>query len=195
MSIAELRSQIATATESFVESITSIIISSVHGMSLDELSALGTALPGAPARGRAVGATKPVKKAGKTGRLGRRSEEDIAAVVGEIVTLLKKNPGGMRAEDIRVALELQAKELPRPLADAISSKQIKKTGEKRATTYFVGAKAGGASKPAKKAAAKKSAKPAKAKAKSTKAKSKPAKASSPAVKASESTATANGVAG
>lgn len=59
-------------------------------------------------------------------------------MVEDIVALLGKNPEGLRAEQIRDALGVQAKELPRPLADALTEGRIKKTGQKRATTYFVG---------------------------------------------------------
>ena len=74
-------------------------------------------------------------------------------MVDEIVALLQKNPDGMRAEQIREALQCQAKELPRPLADALSEGRITKTGQKRATTYFAGGKgAGESAAPAKKRA-------------------------------------------
>ena len=72
-------------------------------------------------------------------------------MVDSIVSLLQKNPEGLRAEQIREALSCQAKELPRPLADALAEGRISKTGQKRATTYFAGAKAGEAG-PAKKRA-------------------------------------------
>jgi len=84
----------------------------------------------------AGGAKRP---ANKPGRLGRRSPADIARVVGQIVSLLEAHPRGLRAEQIRDALDVQAKELPRPIAEALQAKRITKVGEKRATTYFAGA--------------------------------------------------------
>jgi hypothetical protein len=114
----------------------------------------------------------------KGARLARRSDEDIAAVVEQLVELLKNNPDGMRAEQIREELGLEAKELPRPIADALSSKQITKSGDKRATTYFAATKA--KAKKAKKAA--KKSKPAAKKAKpAKKAKKKAVKKATPAV--------------
>lgn len=65
-------------------------------------------------------------------------------MVDNIVTLLEKNPGGLRAEQIREALNCQAKELPRPLADALAEGRITKSGQKRATTYFAGSGGEGA---------------------------------------------------
>lgn len=63
---------------------------------------------------------------------------DIGSVVQDIVSLLGKHPEGLRSEQIRSALGLQAKELPRPLADGLTAGTITKVGQKRATTYFAG---------------------------------------------------------
>ena len=63
-------------------------------------------------------------------------------MIDNIVSLLQTRPEGLRAEQIREALAVQAKELPRPLADGLAAGRIKKAGQKRATTYFV-AEAGG----------------------------------------------------
>lgn len=90
-----------------------------------------------------------VARRGRDGRLGRRSTADIGRMVDSIVALLQKHPDGLRAEQIREALNCQAKELPRPLADALAEGRVSKTGQKRATTYFAGAKAGGEAAPAK----------------------------------------------
>ncbi len=59
-------------------------------------------------------------------------------MVGTIVSLLKANPTGLRAEEIRAKLGLQAKELPRPLKEGLEAGSLSKTGQKRATTYFAG---------------------------------------------------------
>jgi hypothetical protein len=65
-------------------------------------------------------------------------------MIESIVDLLGKSSSGLRAEQIRSALGVEAKELPRPLAEALSSGRITKSGQKRATTYFAGS-GGGAS--------------------------------------------------
>jgi len=74
----------------------------------------------------------------KTGRLARRSDVAIGKVVTQIVTLVKANKSGLRAEDIRTKLGLRAKELPKPLKVALAAKQLRKTGKKRATVYQAG---------------------------------------------------------
>ena len=84
----------------------------------------------------------------ENGRLARRGPEEIGKVVTSIVGLLSKNPAGMRAEQIRGALNLQSKEMPRPLAEALKQKLITSKGQKRATTYAL--KSASGSKTAKK---------------------------------------------
>jgi len=144
------------------------VLAAVRSSSFEEL---------ASAHGRTASAADKAPKRAAGGRLARRSEEDIAGVVDRIIALLKGEPEGMRAEQIRGELGLEAKELPRPLADALASRQIKKSGNKRATTYFAAAgKTATKKKPAAKPAKKKPVVKAKAKSKSTKkAKVKPAK--------------------
>ncbi len=79
------------------------------------------------------------------GRLARRSSGDIAHVIDSIVGLLHQNPRGLRAEQIRSKLGLEAKELPRPLRAGLEAGKLTKVGEKRATTYFVKGAAGAGS--------------------------------------------------
>lgn len=96
-----------------------------------------------------VGSTKtggaPAKKPGvprkPSGRLARRSIEQIDQVVDKVVKLVKAFPEGLRAETIREDLSLEAKELPRVFRRALQKKLLKAKGQKRATTYFAGAKA------------------------------------------------------
>ncbi len=92
-------------------------------------------------RSTAGGRTSPL---GPSGRLPRRSAADIGEVVDQVVELLSGKPKGLRAEQIREALGLSSKELPRPIALALSSQRITKTGQKRATTYFVRGRTSGA---------------------------------------------------
>jgi hypothetical protein len=72
----------------------------------------------------------------RSGRLPRRSPGDIARRLGEITAVVKRNKEGLRAEQIRAALGLQAKEMPRILKEGLATKKLKTKGQKRATTYF-----------------------------------------------------------
>jgi hypothetical protein len=118
------------------------------------------AAPAAPAPRVAQVAPASAKRRG--GRLARRSSGDIAGVVASIVGLLKSSPAGLRAEEIRSKLGLQAKELPRPLKEGLDAGTLSKTGQKRATTYFARGAGGKGAPRARRPAAKRAARPAKA---------------------------------
>jgi hypothetical protein len=70
------------------------------------------------------------------GRLPRRSADEISAALDQIVALVSKNKDGLRAEQIRSELGMQAKELPRVLKEGLNTKKLRSKGQKRATTYF-----------------------------------------------------------
>ncbi|HEY8092085.1 MAG TPA: hypothetical protein VIF09_29690 [Polyangiaceae bacterium] len=141
-----LRQRLDELASSFAHSV----LAAIRGASIDDLTtetgvtrrsaARGTrssAPAAAPAPARAVGGR------GRGGRLARRSSGDIARVIDGIVDLLKQAPKGLRAEQIRQKLGLQSKELPRPLKEALDAGRLAKSGQKRATTYFVKGGGGG----------------------------------------------------
>jgi len=130
-----LRTEMTRLAETFARDV----LSAIRNAPLEEI--LGEN------RARAAVATKstgrsaapvaaPVRKGGGNGRLHRRSDDEIGVVVEKIIVLLKKNPTGLRAEQIREKLSLAPKELPRPIKEALSGKKITAKGQKRATTYF-----------------------------------------------------------
>lgn len=72
-----------------------------------------------------------------SGRRRRRSQEQIAQQLDQVVALVKKNhKNGLRAEQIRVRLGMEAKELPRILKEGLAGRKLRAKGQKRATTYF-----------------------------------------------------------
>jgi hypothetical protein len=144
-----LRSRLSELASSFSASL----LEAIRGASLEELvGGQGRAAAAASTRGarRAPVAASPAPaKLGRGGRVARRSAGDIHGLVESIVALLKASPSGLRAEQIREKLRLQAKELPRPLKEGLDAGSFSKSGQKRATTYFVG---GGGQKVAARAA-------------------------------------------
>jgi hypothetical protein len=145
--MATLRSRLEALAGSFAGDV----LEALRGMSLEELvSAAGDrrgngrlAPIGRPTARRGVApaaqATANRSKRGRTGgRLTRRSPDDIARVLGEVVALVKQHKQGLRAEQIRKQLGMQPKEMPRVLKDGLSRKKLKAKGQKRATTYFAG---------------------------------------------------------
>jgi hypothetical protein len=104
------------------------IIAALRTASLDDLNGLS--------RARVEQANGAAKTRG--GRLRRRSAEDIEKTLEQIVHVLGAHPTGLRAEQLRAELHLDAKEMPRPLADGLSSGRLAKTGQRRATVYTLG---------------------------------------------------------
>jgi hypothetical protein len=129
-----LRSQLAELVDSFTNSV----LEAIRGASLDELLAEshkpGRAAP--RAEPTAARAPRPTRAAAASGRLPRRSAEDIAEILDSVVGLVKKHGDGLRAEQIRSELGMQAKELPRVLKEGLASKKLRSKGQKRATTYY-----------------------------------------------------------
>jgi hypothetical protein len=127
-----LRSNLNAIASSFADAV----LEAVRGASVEELLGNGTNHRAAV---RSNGSTKSPARAASSrssGRLPRRSTEDIAAALDKITALVKKHKGGLRAEQIRVELRMQPKEMPRVLKEGVSTKRLKTKGQKRATTYF-----------------------------------------------------------
>ncbi len=127
-----LRSNLNAIATSFANAV----LEAVRGASVDELLANGA---NHRAAHRSNGSTKgPARGAPlrSSGRLARRSTDDIAALLDKITALVKKHKSGLRAEQIRIELKMQSKEMPRVLKEGLSTKRLKTKGQKRATTYF-----------------------------------------------------------
>jgi hypothetical protein len=141
-----LKSSLQSLAASFAEDVVRAIQSASLQELLGEVTTKGRTAArarGAPAasNGGAAAAAELVRPARspaltRRGRLKRRSAEDIAATLNSIVSLLKQHSSGLRAEQIRKQLSMQAKELPRPLAEGLQAKALRKKGQKRATVYF-----------------------------------------------------------
>jgi hypothetical protein len=116
--------------------LASDIVDVIRSSSLEEL--LGNRGPGRPPKSISNGVAKP-SRATRSGRLPRRSAGQIAAAVDQIVALVRKHDDGLRAEEIRVKLGMQAKEMPRLLKEGLATKKLKAKGRKRATTYSAAA--------------------------------------------------------
>jgi len=130
--MSSLRSSLDALAKSFADSVLELLRSA----NVEELIGSATSLP--KRGGTTAGNPKasPLAKPAKRGRLPRRSAEEITAALGRVIALVRKNKDGLRAEQIRVALGLEAKELPRVLKEGIATRQLKTRGQKRATTYF-----------------------------------------------------------
>jgi hypothetical protein len=129
--------------DSLASSFAAEVVRAIQSASLEELLAeVGGKRALGRKRGGALGVTGgmpgplPGRAAGKRGRLPRRSAEDIKATLDKVHGLLKASKGGLRAEQIRAALKLDVREMPRVLKEGLSTKKLSSKGQKRATTYF-----------------------------------------------------------
>jgi hypothetical protein len=130
--MSNLRSRLADLASSFTDSV----IDAIRGTSLEELLTESGARPKTRSAEALPRATPKLARSSSSGRLPRRSADDIATELDKIVGLVQKHKDGLRAEQIRTELGMQAKELPRVLKEGLSSKRLRSKGQKRATTYF-----------------------------------------------------------
>jgi hypothetical protein len=125
-----LRSNLTELATSFTDAV----LEAIRSTSLEEI------LSESRGHSRGFRAGVSVSRGGggraSSGRLPRRSAQDIANALDQIVALVKQHKDGLRAEQIRAELGLQAKELPRVLKEGLSTKMLRSKGQKRATTYF-----------------------------------------------------------
>jgi hypothetical protein len=138
-----------TNLESLASSFASAVLQAIRGASLEDLLAdAGSGArrgPGRPPAPRATATTSSIPTTSKTprsrksGRLARRSPEQIAKALDQVVALVKGKKDGLRAEQIRAALKMESKEMPRVLQEGLAKKKLKAKGQKRATTYFAAA--------------------------------------------------------
>jgi hypothetical protein len=114
------------------------VLTAIRSASIEDLLAQSGAAPRrGPGRPPSAHAAATPARRSRGGRLARRSSADIAKVIDRVVGLLRQSPKGLRAEQIRSKLGLRANEMPRPLKDALASGRLGKSGQKRATTYFI----------------------------------------------------------
>jgi len=148
-----LNSEIRACIDSFAEELSGL----VHRAALESvMEAIGGAT--APAKrgpGRPRKAAPAKKKAASRKKRGRRSSDDVNAVVSDITAFVRSNPGCSVGE-IGAALGMTTKEMRLPLQKLGAERRVKTKGQKRGTRYYPGS--GKASKTSAKKATRKKAK-------------------------------------
>jgi hypothetical protein len=119
--VSTLRMTLKEIAATFAEGL----LEAVRNASLDDIVSLA----------RETSSSRPAR-AKSAGTRHRRSEEDIAATAANILALVKTKKAGLRAEAIRAELGIAQKHWELPLARALATKKLRKSGAKRATTYF-----------------------------------------------------------
>lgn len=131
-------SSLRSALDTLAQAFASGVLAAIRRASIEDLLAeSGGAARRGPGRPRGGGTSPGNSKANTTkgGRLARRSTEDVAKVLDQVVALVKKSKTGLRAEEIRKSLGLDVREVPRVLKQGLAKKKLMSTGQKRATTY------------------------------------------------------------
>jgi hypothetical protein len=132
-------SSLGNSLSDLASAFASSVLDAIRGASLEEL--LGETAGGArrgPGRPKATSVPQTngePERVASSGRLKRRSSEEIAKALDEVIALVKKHKSGLRAEQIRAQLKMDRKEMPRVLQEGLSTKKLKSKGRKRATTY------------------------------------------------------------
>jgi hypothetical protein len=127
-----------SALDTLAQAFTNGVLAAVRGASIEDLLAESGGAAGRGAgRAQRGGTTSGNPKANTTrsGRLARRSAEEIAKAVDQVVALVKKSKTGLRSEEIKKALGLDRREVPRILKTGRETKKLKAKGQKRATLY------------------------------------------------------------
>jgi hypothetical protein len=129
-------SSLKTRLDSLASSFATEVVRAIQSASLEELLGEVGGVRRGPGRPNGSTAAPRARVGRKSGRLPRRSADDIAKTLERVVSLVKRHKQGMRAEQIRTQLRMQAKEMPRVLKEGLSKRMLKSKGQKRATTYF-----------------------------------------------------------
>lgn len=124
-------SSLRSALNDLASTFTTGVLAAIRAASIEDL------LEESSGSRRSARAAAPTRAVGKGGRLARRSADQIAKAIEQVVSLVKKNKGGLRSEQIRKQLDLDVREVPRILKTAVATKKLKSRGQKRATVYFV----------------------------------------------------------
>jgi hypothetical protein len=131
------KNTLRSALDDLARTFASGVLAAIRGASIEDLQVESDGGRGRRAGGGGGGQPDPLRGARKTkgSRLARRSPEQIAKTVDQVVALVKKSKGGLRSEEIKKALGLDVREVPRILKTGVKTKKLKSKGHKRATTY------------------------------------------------------------
>ena len=106
-----------SAIQDLAQSFASDVLDAIKGVTLGDLHDDGGSVSRGRSAGGAGGEPHPRKRATRkpAGRLPRRSPEEIAKTLDQVLGLVKASKTGLRAEEIRAALKLDKREMPRVL--------------------------------------------------------------------------------
>ncbi|WP_394825481.1 hypothetical protein [Pendulispora albinea] len=130
-----LQATIRQLAETFAEGL----LQAARSASLEEILQSDGAVPGRRTAGRPRKSSAPVAIAepvAKRGRPAKRNGASGDVSIDRIVEVLRKNPKGLRSEQLRAQLKLEKIPFRQAAAKALDANLITRTGEKRSTTFF-----------------------------------------------------------
>lgn len=128
MANANFDQQIRKTIEAFVEELSGLVRAAA-------VQSVTEAFGGSGATARAAAAPRGARLGGRRAKGQKRAPEDLVALVGQLFSAIKANPG-QRMEQIAKGLRSSTQELALPAKKLIAEKKIKTKGERRATKYF-----------------------------------------------------------
>ncbi|WP_394846039.1 hypothetical protein LZC95_01075 [Pendulispora brunnea] len=128
-----LQAAIRQLAENFAEGL----LQAARSASLEEIlnGDAGGAARRSPGRPRKT-ATKIEPVVAKRGRPAKRGGASADASLDRLVDVLRRNPKGLRSEELRAQLKLEKIPFRQAAAKALEANLITRTGEKRSTTFY-----------------------------------------------------------
>lgn len=127
-------SNLRQTLDSLAQQFADGVLNALRSASLEDLQAEAA---GGRRHGLGGGAQPDPLRRARAGRLPRRSHEEIEATLAKVIAAVKATKAkGLRAEEIREALDLDRREVPRVLKEGLKTKRLRVKGQKRASTYF-----------------------------------------------------------
>ena len=132
--MAQSDQELRELVDTFVSQLSDLVRRSAAEMVMAALAS-----PNGAARGGKGRASAPRGRpsAGRGGRRIRRSESEIESLLSKVTAYVDAHPES-RAEDIKKGLGLSAAATGDALRRLISSKKLKRKGQKRSSTYTTG---------------------------------------------------------
>jgi hypothetical protein len=129
MASANFDHQIRKTIEAFVEELSGLVRAAAVQSVTEAFGGSGATAS------RAAAAPRGARLGGRRAKGQKRAPEDLVALVGQLFSAIKANPG-QRMEQIAKGLRSSTQELALPAKKLIAEKKIKTKGERRATKYF-----------------------------------------------------------
>ena len=121
-----MHSQVESALTTLAAKFALDILEALRGIPLEQLAHARNHMQSPPLSRRASLRTPQ----------NTRSSSKGDPTIAQLVSLLERQPGGLRAEVLRAKLGIDRGAMQRVTADALRAKTIRKSGARRGTRYF-----------------------------------------------------------